>query len=470
MKKGILLFLMVQAVVFTACAQQKKVVNRETTQWRYEIQAAVGQGQAGTALVRIYTYSKKAQLAESQAGKNAVHGVLFKGYPGRYEGNIRIVGRDAMIADVEAERKDSAYFVQFFKDGGAFQRYVSYINNGTPDEVLRVGKEYKIGVTVVVMVDQLRKRLEDDGILKPMDELLNAKKPTIMVVPSDQWCTQKKYVQTYDNQGKTMYLPDYEKALATDKDLSLAIAKINELFAERGFPVKVLEASLKSLQSQSAEDMLLQSKSGAEVAESPIDQLKKTAKADIWVEVGWSENSLKGGSQTSLSFTLQGLDAYTDKQVAGASGTGMAVDASTAQLPLQLESAIVGYFEPFCKQLISHFDNIQRNGREIIVRIKAWDDFEDGLEAEYDGDELSEIIEDWMAANTVNGKFNTTDATENMMLFEQVRIPLQNAKGRDLDARTWLRDLQKMLSQKYGIESKLMTQGLGQAQLVIGGK
>lgn len=72
--------------------------------------------------------------------------------------------------------------------------------------------------------------------------------------------------------------------------------------------------------------------------------------------------------------------------------------------------------------------------------------------------------------NTVNGSFNLSDATENMMLFEQVRIPLKNEKGRDLDARSWARDLQKLLRDNYGIDAKLMMQGLGQAQLVIGGK
>ena len=56
------------------------------------------------------------------------------------------------------------------------------------------------------------------------------------------------------------------------------------------------------------------------------------------------------------------------------------------------------------------------------------------------------------------------------MTIEQVRIPLQNDKGRDLDARTWARGLQKMLRGKYSIESNLSSKGLGQLQLIIGGK
>ena len=59
------------------------------------------------------------------------------------------------------------------------------------------------------------------------------------------------------------------------------------------------------------------------------------------------------------------------------------------------------------------------------------------------------------------------------MLFEQVRIPLEieeNGKVRAIDARRWVGMLRKYLRDNYSIESKLMMQGLGQAQLVIGAK
>jgi hypothetical protein len=56
------------------------------------------------------------------------------------------------------------------------------------------------------------------------------------------------------------------------------------------------------------------------------------------------------------------------------------------------------------------------------------------------------------------------------MVFEQVRIPLYNDRGRALDTRNWAAGLQKMLRSEYQIESKLMMRGLGQAQLVIGEK
>ena len=53
------------------------------------------------------------------------------------------------------------------------------------------------------------------------------KKPTIMVVPSDVWCVQNNFTTTYENQGVCEIIPDYVKALQTDANLLLAIAKIN---------------------------------------------------------------------------------------------------------------------------------------------------------------------------------------------------------------------------------------------------
>ena len=296
-----------------------------------------------------------------------------------------------------------------------------------------------------------------------------AKKPTIMVVPSDNWCVQNGYTQKFDNMGTEMTLPDYRAALQQNSDLLLAISKINEMMAEREFPLKNLESSLKTLMNQEAEDAMLTNKEGGGVAESPIDKLKKVAKADIWMQLTYTVNQV--GPKRSLTFNLQGLDAYTDKQIAGASGTSE--PSFTSELAILIEQAVLMHIDNFNAQLQSHFDDIFANGREIVVRIKTWDDAGFDLEEEFDGDELGMLIEDWMSDNTVHGRFNTTDATENMMLFEQVRIPLEmeeDGKVRQVDARRWVNGLRKYLKSEYDIESKLMMQGLGQAQLVIGAK
>ncbi|GHT12129.1 hypothetical protein AGMMS4956_06270 [Bacteroidia bacterium] len=293
-----------------------------------------------------------------------------------------------------------------------------------------------------------------------------AKKPTIMVVPSDAWCNKNGYMTEFDNQGTTVKMPDYIKALQSNTDLLLVISKINELMSEREFPLKNLESSLKSLQSQAAEDAMLSSKSGAALAESPVDKLKQVAKADIWMQLTWTVNQT--GPKKSITFNLQGLDAYTDKQVAGASGTGQ--PSFSAEVPVLLEEAVLAHLDNFNAQLQTHFDDMAANGREVALRVRVWDSFDGDLEKEYGDDELRTIIENWVGDNTVKGRFSTSDATERLMVFEQVRIPLYNDKGRALDTRNWADGLRKMLREKYQIESKVMMKGLGQAQIIIGEK
>lgn len=294
-----------------------------------------------------------------------------------------------------------------------------------------------------------------------------AKKPTLMVVPSDNWCVQNGYTTQFNNTQQVLTLPDYEKALQNSSDLLLVISKLNELMADRGFPMKNLESALKTLKTEMAEDAVLMSKDGSgEVAETPIDRLKKTAKADIILQLTYTVNTQ--GPKKSITFNLQGLDAYTDKQIAGASGTGE--PSFSTVMPVLLEEAVLAYLDNFNNQLQTHFDDMFENGREITIRIKRFDSWEDDLESEFGGEELAFIIEDWMAANTVKGRFSISDQTENYMFFEQVRIPLYNTSGRAIDARGFARDLSKSLKDNQGITNKLMTRGLGGVTIVLGSK
>ena len=294
-----------------------------------------------------------------------------------------------------------------------------------------------------------------------------AKKPTIMVVPSDVWCNTNGYMTEYDNQGTKVKIPNYKKAFQENAELLTVVSKINGLMADRGFPLKNMESAIKTLESESAENSMTTSKIGAGVSESPVDKLKKVAKADIIMQVTWTVNTT--GPKKSITFNLQGLDSYTDKQVATAVGTG--APSFSAEVPVLLEEAVLAHLDNFNGSLQKHFDDMFENGREIIVRLKKFDSWDGDFEKEYTGQELGAVIEGWMTKNTVKGRFSTSDASENMMLFEQVRIPLYDANGKAIDTRDFVKGLQKFLKEPpYAITSKLTIKGLGQAVLIIGEK
>lgn len=298
-----------------------------------------------------------------------------------------------------------------------------------------------------------------------------AKKPTIMVVPSDQFCISKNYSMTFQNQGSTQTLPDYKKALQNDPDLRMVITKLGQIMADRGFPLKDLEAEMKSLEREAAEaSMLTSTSSGSDMAESPIDVLKRTAKADIILDLSFEIK--RQGPNRYITFNLKGLDAYTSKQVSGATGAGQPSSSATPEL--LLEEAVLSHMDGFNAGLMTHFTDMFTNGREVKVMVRVWSNWGETLETEFGDKELSQIIEDWMFDNTVQGRFSLSDGTQNFMKFEQVRIPMMKTdeKGREraVDTRTFLNELRSELRKTHQIESKVYLRGLGEAWLILGEK
>ena len=295
-----------------------------------------------------------------------------------------------------------------------------------------------------------------------------AKKPTLMVVPSDAWCKEHGFEQTFDNQGTPEQIPDYKAAVSTDKQLNAVISKINILMADRGFPLKDLQQNVKSINNLSAEDRLITSKrSGSAITESPLDRLRRTAKADIILEIDWTVNTL--GPKSSITYNLRALDAYSNKQVAGAEGTG--TGSFSAELPVLLEEAVQDHMDAFAARLQEHFDDLLENGREVVLDMRIFDSSTVDFEKEYNGYELNEVIDNWLAENCVNHRFSKSDATETMILYEQVRIPLYKQNGMAQDTYGFARDLARFLgAAPYNIPVKTINRGLGRCLLVFGEK
>ena len=299
-----------------------------------------------------------------------------------------------------------------------------------------------------------------------------AKKPTLMVMPSDAWCSQNGYMKHIpDGEGHEKQIPDYEEALRSNMDLKLAIAKINDMMAERGFPLKDLEQQVKLIQQQTAEQNLVTSKSGNEMAESPIDNLLRVAKADIIIELTWDVK--EQGPKRTLSYILEGKDSYTGKSIGGSNGTSS--PSFSADITVLLEEAVVAHIDNFNSRLQAYFDDLFANGREVSLEIRVFADNAAGIDLESevgpDKDELSEVIDAWMAENTVQGRFSKLGSSENYVSYEQVRIPLYNNRGVAMDTEAFARQLRNYLRKDpFNIPVKVMNRGLGKCILVLGEK
>lgn len=295
-----------------------------------------------------------------------------------------------------------------------------------------------------------------------------AKKPTLMILPSDNWCEQRYFMTEFDNQGTKVKVPNYKQVFQEDVEIGQVISKIGSLMIDRGFPLKDVEQELKAIEARTTEDnMTTSTASGSGIAESPLDKLKKKAKADILIQIWWKVNKTEQGK--SVSFILEAFDSYTSKRIASSSGTG--TPSNTEIIPVLLQNAILANIDLFANQLQGHFDDMLKNGREIKLTLKKWDSWGNNFETEVDGKELTDIVNEWMQKNTVAGRFSMSDATENAINFEQVRIPIYDANNNAMDSRMFAKGLQKFFkAAPFNYEVKLMTRGLGEAILVFGEK
>ena len=166
MKKTIqyfsLLLIVLTSFSLSISAQNKKA-DKDTRNWVYEIEP-VGVGTQGSYLIKVWSYSKKPMVALEQAKKNAVHGIIFKGFTG-IQG---VPGQRPLTNNPNLEVEQAEFFKNFFAEGGKYMKFVNITNDGSvaAEDRLKIGKEYKIGVVVSVNVAGLRKDLEDAGMVR----------------------------------------------------------------------------------------------------------------------------------------------------------------------------------------------------------------------------------------------------------------------------------------------------------------
>ena len=291
--------------------------------------------------------------------------------------------------------------------------------------------------------------------------LAQAVQPSLMVFPSRAWCHQNGFEKVVVKaNGKEVRVQEYDKAFIDNKDLGPAVRTIGKMMQDRGFQLVDLETQLASQDLESA----LDNAGDEDIDVSAYDKLLETAGPDIALHINYYTETQ--GPRVTLFYDLTAFDAYTNKQVAS---TGLISYGPVMSAPLQtlIQSALLSSIDAFNAQLMQHFMDMQEKGREISVRINTFSGWEDGLETEVNGRELTEILEEWMTNNCVAGRNHQKTASETSMYYDSARIPLFNENGKAVQAKQWLNGLRKYLK-TLNVQSKVKTRGLGQAQLIIG--
>lgn len=164
-KLSILVFMLFAFVALTFGQSRKERKAMYDSKFNYEVQT-LGVGQDGTKLFKIWGYGKKPHDAMFEAKRNAVAAVIFKGLP---PGNG--AAKTPPILSVDGYEQHPDFFDEFFEAGGKYLNFVNSTTDGMPggSDRIKMKKGYKVGLSVSVNYDGLRKYLEDQGIARKLD-------------------------------------------------------------------------------------------------------------------------------------------------------------------------------------------------------------------------------------------------------------------------------------------------------------
>lgn len=162
-KISLFLVLSVFPFLFISCGGAAKL-SKAGQEWNYEIES-VGVGVEGTYAIRVWSYYRSPDMPVEIPKKNAVHAVIFKGIPAGGGASAQpALKSDAVTAS------DSIFFGNFFQ--GEYLDYINSVASGSR-QVLKVkggNYKYKIGYVISVAKDRLRKRLEEQGVVRALSD------------------------------------------------------------------------------------------------------------------------------------------------------------------------------------------------------------------------------------------------------------------------------------------------------------
>lgn len=295
-------------------------------------------------------------------------------------------------------------------------------------------------------------------------------RPQIMVLPSDNTLKNFKALSESKVNGRTYYLRDYAGYLKNDYHAKRIFSFIQDKFNEQNFPLNDLEQTLKQLDTQEATDLV------DGIGDDAKTKLLTVAQPDIILELDYYTSSGKKISLTShdysnkgqrdVSYTLNAIDAYTNKVVATINGTRLKGE-STTQL---LQDDMAQKIPEFQADIQKYFSDILKRGRDITVRVAVENGCDINLSDEsVEGDTYADYINDYIKTHTVKGAYKMQRNTDKEMYFVNCRIKLLNEDGTQYGVYDWARDLCKKLRKDLGLKVANKAQGLGEILITIKG-
>ena len=294
-------------------------------------------------------------------------------------------------------------------------------------------------------------------------------RPAIMVIPGDQVLQNFKCLTTQKANGRDYILRDYKNYMLKDDRAKRIISTIQNEFNDQDFPLNDFEQALKQLDTQDALDMA----DGLE--KDAKTMLLTVAQPDIILEltydtsrdkISMTSHNYSGRGEKNVSFTLNALDAYTNKVVATMTASNIKGESTTETIQESIKEGM----PKFQQDITKYFSDILTRGRDITVRIAVEKGCNINLSDEsIEGDTYADWIMDYIKTHTVKGAYKMQRNTAKELYFVNCRIKLLNEDGTQYGVYDWTRDLQKNLRKNLGLKCTNKAQGLGEVLISVQG-
>jgi hypothetical protein len=233
-----------------------------------------------------------------------------------------------------------------------------------------------------------------------------------------------------------------------DELARVSITKVKEAFDNLGVNTIDFRAKLKQIGNNDIleEDQKVDLK----------DELIRMSGADIYVEVEANRNRSNSGN--SVTVILTAFDAFSGESLANKVSTSP--QFYTNAYEKLAEKAVDAVIEDFLATIQVKFDDIRENGRTMVLTIgvDAMAEFDMDSEFGEDGMFLSDIIEDYVAKQAYKGKYHMQGMTSNKVIFDMVKVPLVDDRGRPYRTSRFAANLRKFL-QVHNINTSRDIQG-----------
>lgn len=221
------------------------------------------------------------------------------------------------------------------------------------------------------------------------------------------------------------------------------IARVNNAFQERGFRPKDLQETINQVKRSKAISSLKNANFNVEEA------IYAEARTDIIVKAFINIHSEDKGVTNSVQVSLKAIEASSRMSL---------YDLPTTSSP-PFKTTDFGYLvdrvlteenriEKFINGLNEAFSQTRELGKAITIEVIVTEDSKFKLDDEIgsDADFISELITEWVKINAHKNQFRIKQDSENVLSFDEVRIPLRNSAGNNYSANDFAKSLSRAIA------------------------